>query len=298
MAEMHPEAFARIAEATSSSERSYGHLLVLASGGELPSARRIAAFAKGLRLDEFNARQWLLRTTPRVLRREETASKVREWVQWLGALGIDGFQVAEADLLAHQFVPVQGLQFTEWDLVLELAGGEAVRLPKPAVSLLVASESWERVRRERFKRAVTGEPGALLASEVAEERTQIVIDLHVKVEPRTFRIEQDEFRWSSVFPSETGQTSVLVRRLLALLKERLPGVPCREEGMQRDALLLPTREHLASETVLQSRWLAGSSRIRAERQVETLESNWPALTFHSLLVRAESAQSLHRHGAP
>lgn len=276
---------AALVDATHDIARAPGYLVVLASAKVGPSPESIAAFAREARLDQFTARQRLLSPCPRIFRREETAAAADVWIERLATLDIRAFVLPEMLLPAfkHQIARVTWLQ--KPNLVIEDAVGKRHTVPISEILCIVHGEVSERVVEERASGGALGETHA--GRSTVAERTQVVIDLHLRNAAAAWRIEQDTFRYEALFPDRTGASAVLVREVLKRLQKALPAAPCIGDFARAQDVIGQTSEVLSSSVYLVRNWFQGMAHARAETRKTIVQSGAEAFDLYSLLSRKE-----------
>jgi hypothetical protein len=274
-----------VEHAAQTSDRQPAYLLVLARQAGLPSDRKLAAFAEALHIDVFTARQWLLAPTPRVIRRESRQDRVLEWVTWLRAVGVRGFDLPEAILAEQEFTMPRALRVEGSELRLDFDDNRAEVVAIPDVVCGVWGEVQDRVQTETTTSAIGGE---LLQGHSTSLTSELVLDLHRRDSPISIRIAQDHMRWSTMFPDESGQSSMHMRRLLKQVRATLRGVAIHEDFGRAEPVLGTTRELLGDSTFLRSNWLGGGGRLRLQRETTHRESGRATFSIYTTLLRWET----------
>ncbi|MBI1289963.1 hypothetical protein GC173_01795 [bacterium] len=273
-----------VEQAAQAADRQPAFLLVLGRHATLPSERKVAAFAQALHLDPFTARQWLLAPTPRIIRRENRHDKVLEWVSWFRAIGIRAFDLPETHLAEQEFIAPSTLALAGDELVVEFDDKRRETLSVHDLLCGVWGEVQERTTTETTSQAVGCE---LPAHRKTSLHAELTLDLHRVDSSLSIRLAQDQIRWSAVYPDETGQSSMHMRRLLKQVRTLWPRLPIMEDFGRAEPVLGTSRELLGSSTYLQSNWMGGGGRLRLQREKTFHESGRGPFAIYSTLLRLE-----------
>jgi hypothetical protein len=278
-------ALGALVDATAGRERPPGFFVVLALQANLPSERKLAAFAEAFKLDIFSARQWLLSPTPRLIRRESRQAVAIEWVEWLKAVGVRAYELPEQLLLEQVWRP-QAAVFSEPEgLVFDEASGFRTRIPRRDVVALVFGEVTERDVVEKSATSLMGERD--LGSTPGRNHSQLILDIHRRDSPEVIRLAQDGIHWSLMYPDETGQSTMLMRRLLKRLRGELTGVRLFEDFGLAAPLLGTSRQLIDCSSEARKTVIGAASGMRVERTRTYLESELGAFNLYSTLLRWE-----------
>ncbi|CAN5380623.1 hypothetical protein BH09SUM1_BH09SUM1_03040 [soil metagenome] len=283
----NPENYAALTEAMHGAQRTPGFLVALGTQRDLPSERKIAAFAAAIEIDEFTARQWLLAPSPRILRREDNEPAAVEWAEWLGALGLRAYEIPESQFAAQEFLPVLSLSVDKAAVHLQIEGGEERTVPLGKLLCLVAGEVREQTLNER---TAEGMLSATFTSDKGDKRAEHLLDIHFR-DGDSYRVSQDTFRWSSLFPTETGQSLVLFRRLIDLFQKSAPGLRVYDDFDKAGAILGQSRQLLHASSFLSVNWMRKTKRLLYERHRTIRESDQEAFDLYSTLLRWQKLKS-------
>lgn len=189
-ASLPPEAYARLVAATAHEAREVGHFVVLATQRRLPEEAEVRAFAEGLGLDAYTARQRLIAPAPRILRREESRREADRWVGWMRALELRAFRLSERAFFQFHPVVVSEIEEVPPGVRIMLAGGKVESLAPDEVLCLVRGTIHCRESREGREVRAFG-PGANPQRETLRAEAIEVADLHLGRLPVIFRFQSD-----------------------------------------------------------------------------------------------------------
>ncbi|MBI5154948.1 hypothetical protein HZA57_06900 [Candidatus Poribacteria bacterium] len=286
-AALGPEELAGVVEATTGRDREPGFLVVLGRQAQPPRPEQLKAFAEGLGLDLYSARQRLLLPAPRLLRREEVMREADRWTAWLRALGVAAFTVPEVVLPAFQVRPLRCIAIMPEALGCEMQDGSLREVAYTEILCIVHGPVSMRQTAEHTSHDILmGDVRA--GHEVVRARTEEFIDLHLVSEPAALRIMQDDFDFHRTFPGRQSASGVQVRELLALLTSSSPGAQVFGEFKQVAAALGQSHEVLAQSRYLGYQLLSRGSfnlQLKTTKVIETDERG--AFDLYSLLTRLQ-----------
>lgn len=283
-----PEMFAAILEGGPAG-RGEAWLVFLGHRQPPPEQKRLAAFAEAFGIDPYTARQWLNSPAPRLLRRVPSRERAARWVEFLAGLGLAGFSVEEAVLASRQPVSVSSWSREEDAFAFEPVKGPPVSLPSGQLLCIAAGEVREEFFEERTEKL--GLMGELARG---HDRTRVssryLFDLHFRGSGGVYRFDQDLLAFARMFPGRGGQaSSVLVRGLLASIREAAPAVPVYTEFHFAEESLGRAREALEKSSDLMRRWMFGGGARHSETQTH-FRATLPAFHLYSSLLAEELRQ--------
>ncbi len=285
-----PEQYADLHEAVNQRTREPGFLVALGRQATPPTQESVAAFAKALGLDTYTARQRLLAPTPRILRREDRASKAKEWVDWFRELGLRAFDFSEEMMAAQSFAALSGIYEQQGGLVFDLVEGERVEVQHSEVIAVVYGETSERVDKfQSHSGAMVGELAG--KKENLSITTEAYIDIHRRTSPVSLRVAQDEFNWKSLYPDRIGQSTVLMRELLNKITTSSPTAIVYNDFARVEGILGHSEQIIEQSRYLIRNWypmVVGP--VSKETEVRK-SSNRSAYQIYTTLARLETMRA-------
>mgnify|MGYP000894173523 FL=1 len=117
--------------------------------------------------------------------------------------------------------------------------------------------------------------------------SQFVIDIHLKSQPRAFRLLQDTFDFARVFPKEVSATGIQIRSVLKMICKALPQTPVYDQfGIAESLLLADASEKVAVSNALQRRGIGSGMSVEKTTRVE--KSAFPVFDLYSTLAHFEA----------
>lgn len=283
---LSPEMLAAILEGANPPADAW--LVFLGHRQSPPGQDRLAAFAETFGIDAYTARQWLNSPVPRLLRRVAASGRAEQWVRYLADLRLSGFFVKETALAANRPTPVTVYTREGEALSFETPDGATHSLPASTLLCIAAGEIREEVFEEHTEKF--GLMGELSRGRSRiRSSTRFLFDLHFRGHEGPFRFDQDTLLFSRIYPSGGGRaSSVLVRSLLASIRESVPAVPVYTEFHFAEDSLGQACETLGKSSDLMRRWIFGGAGGHLSETETRLRATLPAFHLYSSLLAEET----------
>ncbi|MDK2971924.1 MAG: hypothetical protein PWP23_1679 [Candidatus Sumerlaeota bacterium] len=235
-ATLSPEAYANLMAATAQSARDAGHFVVLGQQDELPPQETIAAFAKGLDLDPYSARQRLIAPTPRILRREENKEAADRWVAWMRALELRGFRLSERAFSQFHPIEVVSYKIDRSGVTFEIDNGRCETVPAEEVLCIVQGTVRSRdVQEIEKKDFLIG--SAYGGHETVRVNRETRIDIHLAGVALIFRLSQSHLRFGDIFPGRQIASDVMMREVAGQIRGAYAALPLRDDFARASEIL-------------------------------------------------------------
>ncbi len=282
----NPEIYGHLLERIDSTSGEPAWLVFLGLQTEMPPERRLEALAKAVGQDVYTVRQWMGGPVPRLLLREQSEARAAEWGVWLDRVGVRHFSVETRILAATPPVHVSAVYTEPGRILFERSDGVYTPVERDGVRSIAFAEVQERILAEEVVKGLAGEmhrPGA-----VERVEREVVIDVHPAGAEVILRLHQHGVRYSAMYPSETGGSSVLIRRLLGTLEKAFPAARLYRDFPLAEGILGVNRGVLRDVIELRHRLLAVLSRHQAVRERTLRESSYETFDLYSRLVRLDA----------
>jgi hypothetical protein len=181
------------------------HLIILspqAEGENHPS--KIQSFAEVTGLPTYDARLALQTQKHRLLRKFNEKADARDLSERLENLGVQHFELAEAEVHALSVEPVRRMELGDRSLELDLSDGKKLAAEYPDLLLLVRGE----IRREHHK-----EPRKAAKGGSRPLTPGLRLHLYSLDASAALEIDSDEFDWSTLAEDQSPSTPINFKRL-------------------------------------------------------------------------------------
>lgn len=286
-ATLSPEAYAGLTQATSQAAREAGHFTVLGRQPTLPAPDRLKAFAEGIGVDLYTARQRLLSPAPRIFRRDSDRDNADKWVAWLRALDLVAFRLSERAFSQFFPLPVVRFQREAGGLSFEIENGKSETIRTDEVLCIVHGN----LRRRDVAETDTKD---FFAGSIHKDRETLrlkretLIDVHLRDFPLVFRLAQDKLKFHLIFQDSQPGSDLLMGQSLQILKSTYPEAAVLGD-FQRAADVLGQSWQIVSQNTEFAYYSYGGapfSMNQNQRRVVS-ESEDDAFDLYSLLSRMQ-----------
>lgn len=266
------------------------HVVVLGmQGGNVPEAT-VAALAKGLRVDPYNARQRLATPCPRVLRREENEREAQRWVAWLRALELAAFAAPEAAVALPEPVGVATFIAEPDTLVFGLVDGSLRRVARREVLCLVTGTVRERMVRETVA-SPNSSPlaggGLPVGYEVTHQHEEAMADVHVIGQSAPLRLTPATLDARSLFGDRPPPTLAQMAEAVRLLRTAVGGAPVYDQFEAASGALGDSWQVMERSTDLVRRRASVGASLQLTASTTFAQSDRASFDLYSQLLRLQ-----------
>ncbi|MCC5878108.1 MAG: hypothetical protein JJU11_17960 [Candidatus Sumerlaeia bacterium] len=280
-----PEIYGAMLQSGNTAGNEPGWLVLLAHRQSPPGEKRMAALAKTFDVDGWTASQWIRSPAPRIMRRVATEEKAAKWVEYFRDLHLRAFAISEKNMVASDPVDTHLFTWDQWHLTFEHRAGFG-HIALPDVLCIVAGEVREETIVDHTEKI--GFMGELARGhERVHTRSRFLIDIHGRAEGEVYRLDQDELDLGAMYPDREQASSVMIREVLASIREVVPAVPFFGDFSLAQDALGNAHQLLDRSTGLVRRWLHGARGARISEARTTLVSGLPAFQLYSAFLAAE-----------
>jgi hypothetical protein len=265
-------------------QRAHAWLVILLPQMEPPEERIRDAFAGAMDIDGYTARLILESPFARMLMQTREKERAERWRDWLRALKLRALIVPETHFADQIFQEQTEVYRTGGGLLFKTADGFEEEVPVESVCAIVFGEIVDRELIERERKGFFS--SRQLPGEHQVVRDELVLDIHRRDGPVSFRMRQDSFNFEKVFSDEGSLP--LMQKLFRKLQKEVPHASVFQDFPRALGAMGPSTVRLAEELRVVLNWRRPGRTIEPEKVTRMLESNAAAFDLYSVMCRLES----------